>query len=125
MKLGERIEEIAALDARIDSKEAALRKLKQKRAKLETKLLKAFDKDAIDGCKVKHGTARIRKADFPSIKDRKAFDAYVLKNKALDLFQNRVSSTAWKARLEDGQKVPGISVFTRIGVTITKRRGAK
>lgn len=121
MKLGQRIDQIYALDRKIDAKEASLSKLKKKRAALETKLLKGFAKEDIDGCKGARGTARIRRAEFPSIKDRRAFDKFVLKHKALDLFQNRVSSTAWKARLEEGQKVPGISVFERIGVTVTKR----
>jgi len=121
MKLGQRIDEIYTLDQKIKAKEAVVANLKRKRAKLETKLLKGFAKEDIDGCKGARGTARIRRAEFPSIKDRRKFDQYVLKNKALDLFQNRVSASAWKSRLDEGEKVPGISVFERIGVTVTKR----
>jgi hypothetical protein len=121
-KLGEQIDRIYLVDAKIDEAEAVVRELKQRRAKLETRLLRAFDKEVIDGCKGRRGVARIRRARFPSIKDRTKFDKFVLKHRALDLFQNRISSTAYFARLEEGQKVPGITIFERIGVSITKRK---
>ncbi len=122
LKLGEQIDSLYEFDRKIKSVEESLRGLKSKRAELETKLLRAFDKEDIDGCKGKRGLARIKKARFPSIKDRRKFDKYVIKHKALDLFQNRVSSTAYFARLEDGEAVPGIAIFERIGVSITKRK---
>ena len=121
--LGGRIDQIKAIDDKIKAAEKIVKGLKQLRAKKEVRLLKKFNNDDIDGCKGKRGTARVRKATFFSIKDRKRFEKYVLKNKALDLFQNRISSTAYKARLDEGEAVPGIASFERIGVTVTARRG--
>lgn len=122
--LGQQIDRMRAVDLKIDVKESALKKLKQKRAKLEVQLLKSFKKEDIDGSKGKQGVARIRRATFWSIKNRRAFDKYVLKHKALDLFQNRPSVAAIKARHDEGETVPGLASFERVAITITKR-GAK
>ena len=63
-------------------------------------------------------------ARFPSIKDRSKFDKYVFKHRALDLFQNRISARAYQARLDEGEAVPGVSVYERTSISIRKR-GAK
>jgi hypothetical protein len=120
--LGAWIDEIYVADQKIDAAEGVVRGLKEKRRELEDTLLKMFKGQDIDGCKGKTAVARVSKARFPSIKDRRKFDIYVLKNKALDLFQNRISSKAYFARLEEGEKVPGISIFERISVSINKRK---
>ena len=122
--LGVQIDRMKALDDDIKIAEKALRDLKTRRAKLEARLIKAFKKQDIDGSKGRNGVARLRRAIFYSIKNRSLFDKYVLKNKALDLFQNRISAAAYKARLDEGEAVPGIASFERFGITITKR-GAK
>lgn len=123
LKLGAQIDKIFGMDQIIRSAEGKIKDLKRARAELETKLLRSFDKEDIDGCKGKRGVASIKKARFPSIKDRRKFDKYVLRNKALDLFHNRISSKAYFDRLEDGEVVPGVEVFERIGVSIKKRGG--
>jgi hypothetical protein len=123
--LGKRMLIMRNLDKRIAAIEAQLKEVKQKRAKVEARMLKEFEKEDIDGMKLKGGgTARIRRATFFSISDRRKFDKYVLKHKALDLFQNRISANAYKARLEEGDSVPGVGKFERIGISISMR-GAK
>lgn len=119
--LGKQIDAMKILDDEIKSVEKGLKALKRRRAKLEARLLKDFDKEDLDGCKGKKGVARLRKAVFYSIKNRRQFDKYVLKHRALDLFQNRISAAAYKARLDEGEVVPGIASFERFGITITKR----
>jgi hypothetical protein len=119
--LGAQIDKMYQLEREIDRSEKVVKGLKQQRAQLEDKLLHDFEKEDIDGCRGKLGIAGIRTAEFPSIKDRQKFDKYVLKHRALDLFQNRLSSKAWKARVEEGEKVPGIAVFERIRISIRKR----
>lgn len=119
--LGKQIDAIYAQDRKIKAVEADLKELKRTRAKMESKLLKGFDKEDIDGCKGTRGVGHIRRAKFPSIKDRRKFNKYVLKHKALDLFQSRVSAQAYNDRLEEGEQVPGVEVFERISVSVTKR----
>lgn len=123
--LGKRIVVLRNMDKIIGDIEKQLREAKQKRAKLEVRLLKEFEKEDIDGTKIKGGgTARIRRATFFSISDRRKFNKYVLKHKALDLFQNRISANAYKARLDEGDAVPGVGKFERVGISISMR-GAK
>lgn len=122
--LGSQIDRMKIVDDKIKAAEKALRDLKARRAKLEARLIKAFQKQDIDGSKGRNGVARLRRAVFYSIKNRRLFDKYVLKHKALDLFQNRVSAAAYIARMNEGEAVPGIASFERFGITITKR-GAK
>lgn len=123
--LGKRMIIMRNLDKLIRAAEGKLKDLKARRAKLESRLLKEFDKEDMDGMKLKGGgTASIKRATFFSISDRRKFDKYVLKHKALDLFQNRISATAYKARLEEGEAPPGVGKFERISISISMR-GAK
>lgn len=109
------------MEQEIRKAEKVTKELKSKRSKMEDKLLREFGKEDIDGCKGKLGVASIGTAEFPSIKDRRKFDQYVLENKAFDLFQNRLSSKAFFARRDEGVKVPGVAVFERIRISIRKR----
>lgn len=119
--IGAQIDQLKKKDDEIDAAEGKVKKLRQQRAKLESTLLKSFDKDDIDGAKGKHGVASIKRRSFPSIKQRKKFLRYVIKNRAWDLFQNRISSTAYFDRLEEGESIPGVNVFEKISVSIRKR----
>lgn len=122
--LGQRIDELYEFDASIEKAEKVVRDLKRSRALLEGKLLQKFKREDIDGCRGKRGAARVLIARFPSIKDRSKFDKYVFKHRALDLFQNRISARAYQARLDEGEAVPGVSVYERTSISIRKR-GAK
>jgi hypothetical protein len=122
--LGKQIDALKTLDDEIKAQSKILQEMKSRRYKMETRLLKDFESKDIEGCKGKKGVARVRRATFYSIKDRRKFEKYVLKHRALDLFQNRISAEAYKARLDEGEKVPGITSFDRFGITVTKR-GAK
>lgn len=121
LKLGAQIDVLYKLDREIKAAESALNVLKRERAELETALLEDFDKQDIDGCKGRLGVASVRRARFPTIKDWKKFEKYVFTHRALDLMHRRVASKAYFDRLEEGDRVPGIEVFERVGVSITKR----
>lgn len=89
------------------------------RTKVEKKLLKLFADDDIDGVRIRGGgTAVVQRARFPNIADKKAFDKYVLKHKAFDLYQRRVAAKAYFDRLESGESVPGVAIFERTRISI-------
>lgn len=119
--LGQQIDALYDVDQEIHRIHKELTEVKQKRAKLETRLLKNFDKKKVDGCRTSKAVSSIKKTDFPSIGDRKKFFKYVAKAKAFDLLQSRIASRAYFDRLEEGEEVPGVKVFTRISVSIRKR----
>jgi hypothetical protein len=120
-KLGSQIDRLRELDVEIQRLEAPIKKLKKLRNKLESKLLRSFDKEDIDGCKGKIGVASVRKLRLPQISHLRRFHKYIIKNRALDLLQNRVSVRAYLARLDEGEHVPGITIFNKIKVSVRKR----
>lgn len=122
MKLGVLIDRLRDKDIAVSKAEKIVKDLKQERAKLEKKLLRAFDKDDIDGAKGKKGVASIKATHHPSIKDRVKFMKFVIKNKAYDLLQNRIASRAYFDRLEEGVSVPGVAVFDNIKVSVRARK---
>lgn len=119
--LGVQIDRMFRIDQAIDRAEAALRDLKQQRAVFETKMLRAMDEEGIDSCRGRKAVAGIRHTLIPTIKDRRKFQKYVIKNRAWDLFQNRVSPAAYFERKEDGISVPGVEIFDRVRLSIKKR----
>lgn len=122
LKLGVLIDKLRAKDLSIAKAEKVVKDLKTERRRLETKALKAFDKDDIDGAKGKSGIANIRETRHPQIKDRRKFMKYLLKNKAWDLLQNRIASRAYFDRLEEGESVPGVEVFNSVRVSVRARK---
>lgn len=121
LKLGDQIDKIRAADLEIAATNKLLTEQKRRRAKLEDRLLRSFDKDDIDGCKGKTGVASLRRLRIPQIKNLRRLHKYILKHDALDLLQNRVSSKAYMARLEEGESVPGVEVFTKVSISVRKR----
>lgn len=121
LKLGQQIDNIRALDMEINRAKKVVKDLKSRRYKLENKLLRSFDKDDIDGCKGKMGVASLRKLRIPQINNLRRFHKYILKHKALDLLQNRVAKGAYMARLEEGEAVPGVGIFTKVSISVRKR----
>jgi hypothetical protein len=62
-------------------------------------------------------TVSVRRSTVPQVQDWAALDAYIVKHKALDLLQRRVSATAWRERVDAGQEVPGVTAFTRVDLS--------
>ena len=120
-KLGVMIDRMYDLQAQIKKAEKGVSELKKDKALIESRLLKRFGTDDIDGCKGKRGVARISTTQHPSIKERKKFLKYVVRNEAFDLFQNRIASKAYFDRIDEGEEIPGVGVFEKVSVRVTKR----
>lgn len=120
-ELGIVIDEIYAFDQRIHALEQKLKKIKQTRAKRELKLLGVLQKSKLERAGGKLALANVTSRKIPSIKNPRKFQQYVKKHNAFDLYQNRMSSKAYFDRLEAGAKIPGVSIFNKVGVSIRKR----
>lgn len=83
---------------------------------IEDKIIAQFGKLDIEGAIGYEATATLDKKDHFSIEDRPAFNQFVKDNDAYDLYQNRLSSTAIKARKAEGVVIPGLRVFRTIEV---------
>lgn len=120
--LGEQIDRLYRQDLKIKTVERELRDLKSVRSKLEVRLLKTFGKEDIDGSKGANATANVNSSRHPQLKDPRQFWKYVLKNRATDLVHNRISSRAYFDRLQEGETIPGVEIFTSIRVSVRKRK---
>ena len=62
------------------------------------------------------------KKSVPVITDWDAFYAYVSQTKSFDLLHNRLSTLAFKDRIEQGELIPGSSTTELWGINLTKSR---
>lgn len=93
---------------------------KRQAAMIETALLNMFKKDAIEGLRVGGKQATIKRSDVYTIKDFDKTWEWAVKTDARDIFHKRLSSDAVRARLKEGKAVPGMEVFTRVGISLVK-----
>lgn len=119
--IGQLIDRLYNQDKEIDGIEAELREAKKKRDLIQARLLKNLNADALDGAKGKLATAFVKTSSYPSIKNRPKFLKYVITHKAWDLFQNRIAAKAYTDRTEDGEDIPGVTVFDKIRISVRKR----
>jgi hypothetical protein len=121
-ELGAQLDHLYAFDQKIDAMEAELRMTKQIRATAERQLMESMLDSKVEGCLGKRASARLKHTRHPTIKDRGALDKYILKTKNIHLLQNRVVSSVYFEMLEEGNKVPGVEIFDKVSLSITKRR---
>lgn len=119
--LGDAIDTLYGYDREIKKAERAVKGLKSKRYAAEADLLKAMGDVKLAKAAGRKAQASVSRRNIPSIKDQLKFQKYVKKNNAFDLYQNRISSKAYFARLDDGDEVPGIKMFEKVSVSIRKR----
>lgn len=120
-KIIDLIDKLCAVDKDISKVQHQLKKLEAEYTKYNDQLLVVMQKSKLSSAKTKSGTAIVNEQRLPQIKDRAKFWKYVREHKAFDLVQNRISSTAYFERLEDGEKVPGVDIFTKKSVSIRRR----
>jgi len=61
----------------------------------------------------KLGTMSLTEQEIPIVEDWDALYKQMLKEKSFDMLQRRVSVTAWRDRLEEGDTVAGVSSMTK------------
>lgn len=72
-----------------------------------------------DTYKSELGTVSVAKQSIPTVKDWEAFYTYLLDNQAVDLLQRRISTSAWRERVEEGEVIPGVELFEKATLRIT------
>ena len=94
--------------------------LKKVETELETELIERISADDAMGVVGKLRRATVVRSDEPVIEDYTAFMTYVATRKQFDLVQRRLSSEAVKLRWAAGKAIPGIGVFHRKKISLTK-----
>jgi len=109
-------EEIKDLNKVIGLKEERLTQLKNH-------IINNLPKSQSTGISGRAARAQIEREDIPTPKDWGKIQAYIKKNDAFDLLQRRLSTKAIRERWENGKKIPGVEVFTRVYVKLSKLKG--
>ena len=121
-KIGTKIDHLFAMSETISEREHELKELKSKRAELEADIIKHLHTENATDAGGKMGKVSISVTKHANVKDWKKYYEYIHKHKAFDLLQRRVSDKAYFDRIEEGEKIPGVEVYTREKLNRSRRR---
>lgn len=120
--IGTLADNLHAISEKIKSANAVVTELEGQKHELETQIISALEANGIDSVRGNYATLSITKSIKPQIADYEALCAFVIRKKALHLFERRISSKAYaelKADLK-GKDVPGLSEFTQVKLSVRK-----
>jgi hypothetical protein len=119
---GDIIDSLYLQDKEIDDLNAELKAARQVRAKIEARLLKRLRSGRLDGARGKRAIAYVKELRHAKINNRPKLIAYIVRKRAFDLFTNAVSSKAYFDRLDDGETVPGVEIYTSTRINVQKAK---
>lgn len=110
---------------KIEAKAAAQTKdFKARIKELEELLLAALQDADMKSFTGKKSVAEVKESLRISIKDFEELEKFIIRKKALNLFERRISSTAYKEQKEllGGKPIPGLSEFTQARLNVKKAK---
>lgn len=102
------------------AKQKEVEVLEAEETMLKEHIIATLPKSDASGVSGKVARVTVLSKDIPTVKDWSAFYKYILKNKAFELLQRRVSDAAVKERIESGKQVPGVEIFKAPTVSLNK-----
>lgn len=124
-KLGELIDELYALRAqRLETArefEKQIEEMKKDETDLRSKIIKALRAQKLDKGSGADCTATITTGILPRVTDWDKVYEWVAKTKAFEIFERRISKSAFKERYEAGDPIPGVDAFEYEDLSLTKR----
>lgn len=103
------------------SQETELQKLKDRELEIENHIIDNFEAQEIEKAGGSVATATVSNAPYPTLKDATAFFKYIQKTGEFDLIEKRVSKSAFRERLDAKKVIPGVEVFWKKSLSLTKR----
>lgn len=123
-KLGAKIDHLYALEVAIEKLTTEYKSkvalLQAKYDKLEEELFNEVTKDELEGAAGKTAKVVIKRDIVATVSDWEVFCRYLVRNKSFDLITRKVSNPAYRARLEAGKQVPGLTPFTKVSIHLSK-----
>lgn len=127
MDINKLITAIARVDKRLDTARQARLKaedkeagIKKEREELDSQLQILLNKEGTEIWKTPNGKkAEVKKRDFYNIREPKTFFQYVKDNSAFDCLQRRLNNKAIEDRIKEGERVPGVSKYTKRTVKVS------
>lgn len=98
--------------------------LKDRYKALEDQVWARFGANDLEGARGSVAQASVTRTDVGNVEDRAALTKHIKKTGELDLLQFRLSSTAVRERWARGDRIPGVTKFTKIGLALRKIRRA-
>lgn len=106
--------------------DAESKTIKQRERELEEAIFSKFKKSDLEGARGRLAQASVEAADVPNLDDDGKFFAHLKKHpEDLDLLQRRLSVEACRARWAEKRAIPGVSIFTRVTLHLSKVKGKK
>lgn len=87
---------------------------------LREHIIDTLPKSEAKGVAGKVAYVKVETKAVPQVKDWEAFQRYVKKTGAFDLFQRRINTAAIEERWANKKTVPGVESFTAVKVSCTK-----
>lgn len=125
MSLGACIDQIYKWEKEIEEKSKAFAETLAPTA-LNIKVMRQHVTDSfkiaeLNGAKGKISQSEIKQVVVPSVVDWDQVYGYIEKNEAWGLLHKRISTEAWRERLDAKDPVPGIDPFTVTTLSVRKR----
>src|SRR5690606_37090522 len=113
--LYEKNEEISQANAKVEE-------LKREKREREDTLILAMQDAGTNIVRGNKASVSISEVSRPQIQDFDAFEKFVLRRKALHLFERRIASTAYR-ELKDqlgGKPIPGLTEFNQVRLNVRR-----
>jgi hypothetical protein len=122
INFGELADALYAKNEEISQANAVVKDLETEKREIENTLLLAMQDAGTNIVRGSSATVSISENVRPQIQDFDAFTKFVLRRKALHLFERRIASTAYRELKDElgGKPVPGLSEFTQVRLNVRK-----
>lgn len=94
--------------------------LQKQESFIEEHLINSLPKSEATGVAGKTARATVVVKDYPTVTDWDSFYKYIKKTGSFELLQRRLSEGAIKERWEGKKTIPGVGVFKRSKISLTK-----
>lgn len=120
--LGELADELYNFKIRCAAAQKVADDLKAEQHALETVIINALTDAGITAIRGTYDTIGLSESVRPQIADPAAFEAFVLRKKALHLFERRISVKAYNEMklLLKGKPIPGLNEFVQTKLSVRK-----
>lgn len=120
IKIGTLVDQLARLHDKVTKQKEIVKREEMKLAEIKNKyyakeeeIINHFPDEELTGAAGKLGAVSLDIKEIPTVSDWPKFYAYIIKNKATDLLQKRINTTAYRERAEAKEKVPGTKIFRK------------
>lgn len=118
--LGGKIDELYTKRAERLEAEKKVDEMKAEESALRAEIAKMLEESGVEGATGSIANARRTTKTVGNVKDWTLLFQYVKDNDAFDMLQRRVNDAAFRARLEDGEAVPGVEPFVVHDLSVTR-----